>query len=160
MRTSRFAVAMLALAFSSSALISCGTQKNESASNTAIDAAAKRNETIVRTLFERFNKHDWKGMTALYAETAAFKDPSLGKGIVQQTRQQTIEKYTALQTMFPTIHDSVVAVYPSGEKHITVEFFSTGKAPNGTSFAVPICSIFTIENGVITSDWTYYDNDN
>ena len=39
-----------------------------------------------------------------------------------------------------------------------VEFVSTGTAPDGTKFELPIVSIFTIEEGMITKDWTYYDN--
>jgi ketosteroid isomerase-like protein len=122
------------------------------------NAPPAANEKLVRQLFERFNKHDWTGMAALYAPTAAFKDPSLGKDIVQQTRQQTIEKYTALSQTFPDIKDSVTAIYASGDKHIIAEFISVGTTPDGGKFLLPICTIFTIEQGVITKDFTYYDN--
>lgn len=44
------------------------------------------------------------------------------------------------------------------EKHITVESISTGTAADGSKFELPICTIFTIENGKITKDFTYYDN--
>lgn len=97
-------------------------------------------------------------MAKMYADTAYFKDPSLGVGIVKQTRQQTIQKYTELNKIFPNLHDNVVATYLSGEKHITVEFISTGTAADGSKFELPICTIFTIENGKITKDFTYYDN--
>ncbi|WP_262892331.1 hypothetical protein ACN9ML_07985 [Dyadobacter endophyticus] len=39
-----------------------------------------------------------------------------------------------------------------------VEFISTGTAPDKSKFTLPICTIFTIENGNITQDFTYYDN--
>ncbi len=112
----------------------------------------------VKTYFAHFNKHDWEKMAAMYTEVADFKDPSLGNGIVKQTREQTIKKYTELNQLFPDLHDEVVAIYPSGEKHIVVEFISTGTAPDQTKFELPICTIFTIENGLITKDYTYYDN--
>ncbi|MGL4598311.1 MAG: nuclear transport factor 2 family protein [Bacteroidia bacterium] len=112
----------------------------------------------VKTYFDHFNKHDWTKMAAMYTAVADFKDPSLGNGIVKQTREQTIKKYTELNQLFPDLHDEVVAIYPSGENHIVVEFVSTGTAPDQTKFELPICTIFTIENGLITKDFTYYDN--
>ncbi|MDX1936452.1 MAG: nuclear transport factor 2 family protein [Flavihumibacter sp.] len=109
-------------------------------------------------LFQKFNQHDWAGMAALYADTALFKDPSLGTGIVPQSRQQTTTKYTELQKTFADIKDSVVAIYPSGNNTVVVEFISKGMAPDGSRFELPIITVLTIENGLITKDFTYYDN--
>lgn len=116
------------------------------------------NEALVQRYYEHFNAHRWEEMAAMYAPTAAFKDPSLGPGIVPQTRQQIAEKYAGLAEMFPDLKNTVVAVYPSGSRHIVVEFVSTGTAPDGTAFELPICTIFTVEDGLITHDFTYYDN--
>jgi len=49
-------------------------------------------------------------------------------------------------------------MYSSGDKHVIVEFISTGTAPDNSKFELPICTIFTIENKKITKDFTYYDN--
>lgn len=119
---------------------------------------ATDNEKVVQKYFEFFNSHDWTKMAGLYSETADFKDPSLGQGIVKQTRQQIKDKYSELNQAFPDLHDRVIQIYPSGDKFIIVEFVSTGTAPDGSKFELPICTIFTIENGVITKDFTYYDN--
>ncbi len=116
------------------------------------------NKQIVNTLYEHFNNHDWVKMASLYAETAEFKDPSLGEGIVVQTREQIVQKYSEMQQVFSDIKDEVIQVYPSDDKHVIVEFVSTGTAPDGSRFKLPICTIFTIENGLITKDYTYYDN--
>ncbi|WP_353719401.1 nuclear transport factor 2 family protein [Dyadobacter sp. 676] len=116
------------------------------------------NEKLVKQYFEHFNKHDWRQMAAMYSDTAKFKDPSLGEGIVDQTHEQIIRKYGELQQMIPDVRDSVVAIYPSSDKHMIVEFISTGTAPDKSRFALPICTIFTIESGKITGDFTYYDN--
>lgn len=116
------------------------------------------NETLVKKFFERFNAHDWPAMAAMYIDTANFKDPSLGPGIVKQTRQQTIEKYAELNKVFPDIHDEVIQTYPSGDKNIIVEFVSSGISRDSVKFELPICTIFTIENGLITQDFTYFDN--
>lgn len=115
-------------------------------------------EAFIQRYFTYFNQHDWNKLAEMYIEKAQFKDPSLGKGIVTQNRQQTIQKYSELQKVFPDIHDTIIAIYPSGEKHIIVEFISTGTAPDKSKFELPITTIFTIENNLISSDFTYYDN--
>jgi ketosteroid isomerase-like protein len=120
--------------------------------------AENKSTAIALQLFEYFNQHDWKKMANLYADSALFKDPSLGTKAVVQSHSQTIEKYTALQQLFPDIHDEVIAVYPSGEKQVIVEFISTGTAPDSSKFELPVCTVFTIENGIIVKDFTYYDN--
>jgi ketosteroid isomerase-like protein len=75
-----------------------------------------------------------------------------------KSRAQIVKEYSELQSMFPDVQDSVVAVYPSGKNKVIVEFVSKGTNPDKTKFELPICTIFTIENGKITKDYTYYDN--
>lgn len=99
-------------------------------------------------------------MAALYTDPAKFKDPSFGQDAVQQSRLQTIQKYKEMGDMFPDLRDDVVQVYPSEDKHVIVEFGSSGTDPEGVKWTLPICTIFTIENGMITKDYTYYDNPN
>jgi ketosteroid isomerase-like protein len=133
------------------AFISCN---NSNQKNMAITD----NEKLVKQYFEQFNNHEWVKMANMYAETAEFKDPTLGLGIVKQTRQQIIEKYRGLSEMFPDVKDKVLQIYSSGQNHIIVEFISSGTAPDSSKFELPICTIFTIENGLITKDFTYFDN--
>ena len=116
------------------------------------------NEKLVTQYFEHFNNHEWTKMADMYLDTAEFKDPSLGQGIVKQTRQQIVDKYSDLNKIFLDLHDQVIQIYPSGDKHIIVEFVSSGTAPDSTKFVLPICTIFTIENGMITKDFSYFDN--
>jgi ketosteroid isomerase-like protein len=113
---------------------------------------------FVKTYFDTFNKHDWKALANMYIENAEFKDPTLGKGIVKQTHQQFMDKYSQLHKIFPDLTDKVIAMYPSGENHVIVEFVSSGTAPDNTKFELPICTIFTRENGKITKDFSYFDN--
>lgn len=126
-------------------------------SKTNVTATAD-NERIIKQYFDHFNNHDWTKMANMYSEIADFKDPSLGQGVIKQTRQQIIEKYAELNKVFPDIHDNITQIYPSGEKHIIVEFTSTGTTPDSSGFELSICTIFTIENGIITKDFTYFDN--
>ncbi|MCK6609164.1 MAG: nuclear transport factor 2 family protein [Flavobacterium sp.] len=120
--------------------------------------ATTEHEKIVKQYYDHFNNHEWVKMAEMYSETSDFKDPSLGNGIVKQTRQQIVEKYSGLSKIFPDVKDEIVQVYPSSDKHIIVEFISTGTTSDGSKFELPICTIFTIENGKITKDFTYYDN--
>jgi ketosteroid isomerase-like protein len=145
----------LLLLFSSILLASCKEQK-QPATIPVINTSA--NEELVKQYFSYFNQHDFVKMAAMYTDTADFKDPTLGPGIVKQTREQTIKKYTALKDIFPDIKDEVLNIYPSREKNVIVEFVSKGKALDNTTFELPICTIFTIENGKITKDYTYFDN--
>jgi hypothetical protein len=133
-------------------LASCTNQQKQSSMEKT------SNEKLVTQYFEYFNKHDFAAMASMYKDTAEFKDPTLGQGIVKQTRQQTITKYSELVKIFPDLTDKVLNVYPSGDKHIIVEFVSSGTGPDKVKFELPICTIFTIENGIITKDFTYFDN--
>ena len=133
-------------------VISCNNQNPSKPMNIS------ENQKVVKQHFEYFNDHDWKKMAEMYTQTADFKDPSLGPGIVRQSREQIQNKYAELNKIFPDLHDKVLQIYPSGEKHIIVEFVSTGTGPDNSKFELPICTIFTIENGLITKDFTYFDN--
>ncbi|OOV20528.1 hypothetical protein BXU10_13325 [Flavobacterium sp. LM4] len=142
---------LLTLLFATFALISCNNQNQK-------NMTTNENEKLVKQYFEHFNNHEWTKMANMYTETAEFKDPTLGQGIVKQTRQQIIEKYTGLSEMFPDVKDKVIQTYPSGDNHIIVEFISSGTAPDNSKFELPICTIFTIENGLIKKDFSYFDN--
>jgi len=72
-------------------LISCN---NPNTKSMEINMAITENEKIVRQYYEYFNNHEWKKMAEMYTEVSDFKDPSLGQGIIKQTRQQIIEKYS------------------------------------------------------------------
>ncbi len=131
---------------------------NQNQSKMTMQTNQTNNEKLVKQYFEYFNAHNWQKMSEMYAEITQFKDPSLGQGIVPQTRKQTFDKYTELNKVFADLKDEVITVYPSGERHIIVEFVSSGTAPDGSKFTLPICAILTIENGLITKDFTYFDN--
>lgn len=142
---------LLTLFFTILSLISCNNTKEKT-------MEISDNEKLVKLYFEHFNNHEWTKMANMYAEISEFKDPSLGQGIVKQTRQQIIDKYSELNKVFPDLHDQVIQTYPSGNKHIIVEFVSSGTGPDKVKFELAICTILTIEKGVITKDFTYFDN--
>ena len=117
-----------------------------------------QNISVAKKVFEHFNQHNWEKMAELYSDSAEFLDPSFGQKPIKQTRRQTVKKYQEMQAIFKDIRDDVVQIYASGDKNVIVEFVSSGTAPDGTKWTLPICTIFTIENGQITKDHTYYDN--
>jgi ketosteroid isomerase-like protein len=114
------------------------------------------NAGVVKSMFDSFNRHDWKAMADHYIDSASFLDPSYGLEYVKQSRSQLIEKYGEMQNVFPDIHDEIVGTYPSGDK-VIVEFISSGKAADGTSFKLPISCILTLKDARIVKDATYYD---
>ncbi|WP_213189520.1 nuclear transport factor 2 family protein [Cloacibacterium caeni] len=116
------------------------------------------NEKIAKQLFVEFNKHDWQKMANLYIENAEFKEPGSKMKLHKKSREQIVKEYSELQMMFPDVQDSLVAIYPSGKNNVIVEFVSKGTNPDKTKFELPICTIFTIENGKITKDFSYFDN--
>jgi len=115
-------------------------------------------EAFVTDYFKRFNAHDWESMASLYSPEAQFKSPTLGFGVHARSREDIVQEYTELSQIFPDLRDSVVSVHTAGPEHVVVEFISTGTDPSGEAFVLPICTIFKIENGLITEDFTYYDN--
>ncbi len=131
-------------------VVSCTTRESKE--------VAQSNKKVVEQYFAHFNNHEWEKMAGMYSKNAEFKDPSLGQGIIKQTRQQIIEKYSELNAIFPDIKDEILKTYLSGKNHIIVEFISSGTAPDNSKFELPICTIFTIENGKITKDFSYFDN--
>jgi ketosteroid isomerase-like protein len=56
------------------------------------------------------------------------------------------------------LNDKVIQTYLSGDNHIIEKFVSSGTLPDNSKFELQVCTIFTIENGMITKDFTYFDN--
>lgn len=115
-----------------------------------------QNETVVKSMFEAFNKHDWKTMASHYSDSAEFLDPSFGHSYVKQTREEIAAKYAEFEKMFPDIKDEVVGIYPSGDV-VAVEFVSSGTDSAGNTFTLPIACFLTVKNGKIIKDATYFD---
>ncbi|MFN3529339.1 MAG: nuclear transport factor 2 family protein [Bacteroidia bacterium] len=116
------------------------------------------NVQLIQAMFAEFNRHQWEAMAEYYAEESHVKSPETGMQEQQISRDELIAIYRQLEADVPDIKDEVVNIYPAGERHIIAEFISTGTGADGMSFALPICAIFTINGGLITSDFTYYDN--
>lgn len=134
-------------------LFSCNnSQQNlNSMDNSAV------NKTIIEQYFKHFNNHEWQKMADMYIEQPEMKDPAYGIKNVKMTKADIVKKYSELNQMIPDVHDHVINMYYSGD-NVIVEFESSGTAPDGSKFILPVCTIFEIKNGKITKDLTYYDN--
>lgn len=112
---------------------------------------------VVREMFTAFNDHDWQKMAACYADSAQFLDPEYGPEMMTLTRSQLTKKYQDLHRLFPDVHDEIRDIY--GDKnHIIVEFVSSATGQDGKKWQLPICVVFTVEDGKIIQDRTYYNN--
>lgn len=112
------------------------------------------NVSVVKSIFQAFNAHDWNGMMQYYADDAVFIDPSFQETIGD--RNFMIRHHTELHQHFQGIHDEVKFIYAAADT-IIVEFVSTGTNESGESFTLPVCTVFTFKNGKVIRDATYYD---
>jgi ketosteroid isomerase-like protein len=117
----------------------------------------EKNVAHVKSMFDAFNRHDWKAMSEHYADSALFLDPALGAAYVYQSHQEIIDKYSAMQELFPDIKDSVITLFGKGDK-VAVEFISSGASGDSIKFALPISCILTLDKNRIVKDATYYNN--
>lgn len=116
------------------------------------------NSILIKEYFEHFNNHNWEAMSDMYTADAEFKDPLRAGETYHSTKKELIEKYSALQSYFPNIENTIEKIHPAADNVVVVEFISKGKAVDGTLLSLPICTVFTIKKGKITKDYTYYDN--
>jgi ketosteroid isomerase-like protein len=131
------------------------TNANNNGQNKATENA---NITIVKQSFDYFNKYDWAKMATLYIDNAELWEPSMGQEVKKHTPAQIIQKFTELNKMVPDVHNEIGQIYPSGDKHVIVEYTSRGTGPDGKKFTLPMCSVYTFDKGKISRDMTYYDN--
>lgn len=117
----------------------------------------ERNTHHVQSMFDAFNRHDWKSMTEHYSDSALFLDPAFGNEYIIQTRKETASKYADMEHQFPNVHDDVISIVAQGDK-VAVEFISTGSSGDSLSFTLPISCVLTLRNNLIIKDATYYNN--
>ena len=139
-------------------LSACANDKTSS-TNTATkrENISNKNIELVNQYFEYLNKHDWEKMTEMYSNVADFKDPSLGNGIVKQTRLATSAKYQELVMEFPDLKREVLKKTVSDENTVVVDLIATGTAKDGTKMKLPMQTIFTFQNGKIIKDFSTHN---
>jgi ketosteroid isomerase-like protein len=127
------------------------------ACTSSISNEEKRNIAHVRSMFDAFNRHDWKAMSEHYADSALFLDPALGLEYAHQSRNETADKYAAMEVIFPDIKDEVITIFGKGDK-VAIEFISSGTSGDSIKFKLPISCVLTLDKNLIVRDATYYNN--
>ena len=117
-------------------------------------ASGQDNETVVKAIFSAFNRHDWKSMLANYDSRAVFIDPSFEAPVNDQSK--ILAHHQEMVNYFPDIHDEIKSIFACRDI-VVVEFVAWGKGTDGRSFQLPICTVFTLRNGKVIRDATYYD---
>jgi ketosteroid isomerase-like protein len=117
----------------------------------------ERNIAHVRSMFDAFNRHDWKAMSEHYSDSALFLDPALGTEYIKQSRVETANKYAVMEEIFPDIKDEVITIFGKGDK-VAIEFISSGTSADGIKFTLPISCVLTLDKNLIAQDATYYNN--
>ncbi len=145
------------VACNSATTVDSTTTTKDAITTTATVDSALANQTIIQQYFAFFNKHQWQQMAAMYVDTPTMQDPAYGIVPIKISTTEIVKKYTELGNTIADVTDSIIQMYPSGN-NVIVQFKSSGTAPDGNKFTLPICTIFEIINGKITKDLTYYDN--
>lgn len=130
---------MKAMGFAAAMLIAC----------TSVAAGERKDAaTVVRAMFDAFNRHDAAAMVASYAPHAEllssdFCAPRRGHEDVRRT-------YQALFDEVPDIVDTIDEMVVQGDR-VAVLFHSRGTA-GGQSFDMPIAAFITVSDGLIVRD--------
>lgn len=108
--------------------------------------------SVVRALFDAFNRHDASGMAQLYApdallESSDFCTSRHGPVAVRQT-------YQALFEEVPDIADTMDEMIVQGDR-VAVRFHARGTI-NGEVFELPIATFIQVVDGQIASDRTLF----
>lgn len=109
----------------------------------------------VRLKFEAFDKHDASTIEEIYAVDATLHSPDYPQ-LVGNT--QIADTYRRLFEAIPDAKDNLVSLDSAGDK-VYAQFVLTGhlKGAEGKPISVPIMSVYTVRNGHIVGDTTYYD---
>jgi ketosteroid isomerase-like protein len=108
---------------------------------------------IVQRLFSAFNRHDIDTMARLYASDAILESPDFCSA--RRGPEGVRKTYADLFRTFPDIVDQVTGSVASGER-VAVQFVAHSQG-FGASHELRLATFFTIRNGLIVHDETYFD---
>jgi len=113
-------------------------------------AAGERRDaaSVVRAMFDAFNRHDAAAMVAAYAPHAELLSPDFCAP--RRGREDVRRTYQALFDEAPDIVDTVDEMVVQGDR-VAVLFHSRGTA-GGQPFDVPIAAFITVSDGLIVRD--------
>lgn len=119
----------------------------------------ENNIEIAKKSFAAFNAHNWEKQANYFSDTCQYLDPSYGDTHVVKSRIEKIEKYRKMEEMSPDFKDEITSIFGVGDK-VVIQFISSGTAKTEQGdykWSLPICCVFTFQNGLIIKDETYYN---
>ncbi|MCF8371866.1 MAG: nuclear transport factor 2 family protein [Bacteroidales bacterium] len=119
----------------------------------------ENNIDIAKKSFAAFNAHNWEEQANFFSDTCQYLDPSYGDTPIVKSRIEKIGKYRKMEEMSPDIKDEITSIFGVDDK-VVVQFISSGTAKTEQGdykWILPICCVFTFQNGFIVKDETYYN---
>ncbi|MGH8160427.1 MAG: nuclear transport factor 2 family protein [Rhodanobacter sp.] len=109
----------------------------------------------VRQKFEAFNRHDASTIEGIYATDAILHSPDYPE---LAGNSRIADTYRGLFDAIPDANDNVQNIDSSGDR-VYAQFVLSGhlKGTGGKFVKVPIISVYTVRDGHIVADSTYYD---
>ncbi|GAA0708475.1 hypothetical protein GCM10009105_08090 [Dokdonella soli] len=121
--------------------------------------AASRADTaaikVVRLKFEAFNRHDARTIEDIYANAASLHSPDYPD---LTGSKQIADTYRKLFEAIPDAKDNLQTL-ESSANHVYAQFVLTGhlKGAEDKPISIRILSVYTVQDGRIVGDSTYYD---
>lgn len=117
----------------------------------APQSAAK---AVVEAKFAAVNRHSIDDIEKLYAPFASITAPNFCAP--RHGREDVRRIYQDLFTAFPDIHAEIQEYLVQGDR-VAVRYL-VRLSPGGSGFVVPIFNLFTVRDGLITTDDGMFDN--
>jgi ketosteroid isomerase-like protein len=111
-------------------------------------------KAVVEAKFAAVNRHSVDDVEKLYAPFASITAPNFCAP--RHGREDVRRIYEDLFTTFPEIHAEIQEYLVQGDRVAVRYLVHTG--PAGKGFTVPIFNLFTVRDGLITTDDGMFDN--
>ena|SRR5689334_251682 len=111
-------------------------------------------KAVVEAKFAAVNRHSIDDIEKLYAPFAAITAPNFCAP--RHGREDVRRIYQDLFATFPDIHAEIQEYLVQGDRVAVRYLVHTG--PAGKGFVVPIFNLFTVRDGLITTDDGMFDN--
>lgn len=117
----------------------------------ATPPASPAPRSVVKAMFEAFNRHDAAAIARLYAPDArlASSDFCAARG-----RDDVARTYAALFAAYPDIRDRIEVMIVEGDR-IAVRFVATSRSGGLT---MPVQAMIRLRDGLIVEDDSVFDN--
>lgn len=110
--------------------------------------------SVVEAKFAAVNRHSIDDIEKLYAPFASLTAPNFCAP--RHGREDVRRTYQDLFATFPDIHAEIQEYLVQGDRVAVRYLVRTG--PAGKGFVVPIFNLFTVRDGLITTDDGMFDN--